>query len=101
MLLSKSKFITKKYYNLLNYDQIQKDFQRKGIEYDPLKQEAIVDEIKETYSANYFLTNGVSGSPSDIPVFIVGMPRSGTTLTDQILAMHPKITSIGCGRKLS
>lgn len=29
------------------------------------------------------------------PVFIVGMPRSGTTLTEQILAAHPKVAGIG------
>ena len=29
------------------------------------------------------------------PVFIVGMPRSGTTLTEQILAAHPQISGIG------
>jgi len=31
------------------------------------------------------------GDPSDVPVFIVGMPRSGTTLVEQILASHPQV----------
>lgn len=31
------------------------------------------------------------GNPSPLPVFIVGMPRSGTTLIEQILASHPKV----------
>jgi tetratricopeptide (TPR) repeat protein len=31
------------------------------------------------------------GNPSQLPVFIVGMPRSGTTLIEQILASHPKV----------
>lgn len=34
--------------------------------------------------------NGV-GDPSDFPIFIVGMPRSGTTLVEQVLAAHPHV----------
>ena len=29
------------------------------------------------------------------PIFIVGMPRSGTTLAEQILASHPKVAGLG------
>ena len=32
-----------------------------------------------------------SGDPSELPIFIVGMPRSGSTLTEQILASHPLV----------
>lgn len=35
------------------------------------------------------------GHPSDRPLFIVGMPRSGTSLTEQILSRHPGIHSVG------
>lgn len=35
------------------------------------------------------------GNPSDVPVFILGMPRSGTTLVEQILASHPKVFGAG------
>ncbi|MGH8371740.1 MAG: tetratricopeptide repeat-containing sulfotransferase family protein, partial [Gammaproteobacteria bacterium] len=35
------------------------------------------------------------GNQTDLPVFIVGMPRSGTTLTEQILARHPTVHSGG------
>lgn len=35
------------------------------------------------------------GSPSDKPVFVVGMPRSGTTLIEQILGSHPDIYPAG------
>mgnify|MGYP000585215975 CR=1 FL=1 len=35
------------------------------------------------------------GDQTDIPVFIVGMPRSGTTLTEQILASHPAMHGAG------
>lgn len=35
------------------------------------------------------------GHPSDAPIFIVGPPRSGTTLMDRILSSHPEVTSAG------
>jgi tetratricopeptide (TPR) repeat protein len=35
------------------------------------------------------------GEPSSIPVFILGMPRSGSTLVEQILASHPKVFGAG------
>jgi hypothetical protein len=35
------------------------------------------------------------GDPSSVPIFIVGMPRSGTTLIEQILASHPKVFGAG------
>lgn len=35
------------------------------------------------------------GDPSDRPVFIVGMPRSGTSLTEQVLSRHPQIHALG------
>ncbi len=35
------------------------------------------------------------GDPSRVPVFVLGMPRSGTTLTEQIIASHPDIRGAG------
>ncbi len=35
------------------------------------------------------------GHPSPVPIFIVGMPRSGTTLVEQILAGHPQVFAAG------
>ncbi|MFP6557527.1 sulfotransferase [Paraburkholderia sp. B3] len=35
------------------------------------------------------------GDPSEIPVFVIGMPRSGSTLVEQILASHPQIGGVG------
>ncbi len=36
-----------------------------------------------------------AGDPSDVPVFVLGMPRSGTTLTEQIIASHPEVYGAG------
>jgi Sulfotransferase family len=35
------------------------------------------------------------GHPSAVPVFIIGMPRSGTTLIEQILASHARVFGAG------
>src|ERR1700758_4101562 len=35
------------------------------------------------------------GSPDRTPVFILGMPRSGTTLVEQIVSMHPEVAPGG------
>jgi hypothetical protein len=35
------------------------------------------------------------GDPSPLPIFILGMPRSGTSLVEQILASHPKVKALG------
>ncbi|HYD17174.1 MAG TPA: sulfotransferase, partial [Patescibacteria group bacterium] len=37
----------------------------------------------------------IAANDSDRPVFIVGMPRSGSTLIDQVLSSHPDVTSLG------
>lgn len=45
-------------------------------------------------------TSGASGSDSDAPIFIVGMPRSGTTLVESILSRHPDVHAAGEMRDL-
>ena len=36
-----------------------------------------------------------AGDPSRVPIFVLGMPRSGTTLTEQIIASHPDVFGAG------
>ena len=50
---------------------------------------ARIDSIIESYSRDFFASRRRHGLGSDQPVFIVGLPRSGTTLTEQIIAAHP------------
>jgi hypothetical protein len=40
-------------------------------------------------------TKSGEGDPSSLPIFLIGMPRSGTTLVEQILASHPKVHGAG------
>jgi hypothetical protein len=48
-------------------------------------------EIARALSPQTFSTLSGAGDPSRRPVFIVGMPRSGTSLVEQILASHPDV----------
>ncbi|PBC03096.1 sulfotransferase [Mesorhizobium sp. WSM3860] len=54
-----------------------------------------VDATIETFTPELVASLAAHGNPSEVPVFIVGMPRSGTTLTEQICASHPEVHGAG------
>jgi tetratricopeptide (TPR) repeat protein len=56
---------------------------------------ARVDGLIETFDAEFFEERRELGMGTDQPVFIVGLPRSGTTLTEQIIAAHPLLHGAG------
>jgi tetratricopeptide (TPR) repeat protein len=51
--------------------------------------------IAATFSTPLLETLAGHGAASSMPIFVLGMPRSGTTLVEQILASHPAITGAG------
>jgi Flp pilus assembly protein TadD len=54
-----------------------------------------VDSLIATFDGAFFASHASAGTASDRPVLIVGMPRSGTTLVEQILASHPAVHGAG------
>jgi tetratricopeptide (TPR) repeat protein len=68
---------------------------RYGADYDGAKVSARVDSIIGSFDAEWIRQWQLRGNPSQRPVFIVGMPRSGTSLTEQILASHPAVFGAG------
>lgn len=68
---------------------------RKSINYRTSDSETRVDNIIRLFSKEYFENTQDSGIADRRPIFIVGMPRSGTTLVEQILASHSKVTGAG------
>ena len=56
---------------------------------------ALVDAIMKVFSADFMRRAPRAAERADHLIFIVGMPRSGTTLIEQILASHPQV--FGCG----
>jgi tetratricopeptide (TPR) repeat protein len=59
--------------------------------YDPEIMEASAREQRETCTAEFFATRAGVGAPDRDPIFIVGLPRSGSTLLEQILASHSQV----------
>lgn len=68
---------------------------QRGWHYDPDEHAQRFDRIIDTFSAGFFARTAGMGNSSRVPIFIVGMPRSGTTLTEQILASHPRVFGAG------
>jgi tetratricopeptide (TPR) repeat protein len=81
----------------LSFESYQKanGLKRKSITYVPKKSSAYIDQIIRVYSKQYVQDKASFGSESELPVFIVGMPRSGTTLVEQIVSSHPQVTGAG------
>jgi tetratricopeptide (TPR) repeat protein len=54
-----------------------------------------IDGVIETFTPAYLASHLESGDRSELPVMVLGMPRSGTTLVEQIISSHPD--SVGAG----
>ncbi len=63
--------------------------------YDENAVRATIKSIRKVFTGDFLASHGDMGHPSERPVFIVGMPRAGTTLTDQILSAHSQVSSVG------
>ena len=55
----------------------------------------LIDAIIDTCDAGWLEGAAVNDDPGAVPVFIVGLPRTGTTLTERILSSHSEIESAG------
>ncbi len=62
--------------------------QRSLESYDPVRTEVANNELREVFNAELFAEKSGLGNPDPAPIFIVGLPRSGSTLLEQILASH-------------
>ena len=70
--------------------------------YDPKLADELIGQLLDVFSAEYFRKRMDWGEPSELPVFVCGMPRSGSTLIQQIAASHPQIHGAGnCGTSLA
>jgi tetratricopeptide (TPR) repeat protein len=67
----------------------------KGRGFDRAADDAHVRGLIAMFSPSVFQVTAGLGSPSELPVFVVGMPRSGTTLVEQILSSHSDVVGAG------
>ncbi len=71
---------------------------RRQVEHDEAAAMRMFERIRAVFSAELMRSKAGRGDPSSLPIFILGMPRSGSTLIEQILASHPKV--FGAGERL-
>ena len=64
-------------------------------DFDPDAWDRETDAIIDTHDETWFRDATRSSIPDESPVFLVGMPRSGTSLLEQILASHPEAGGVG------
>ena len=83
--------------NDLSFEHLLKGnaIHRKRIVYDEAMTLDLFGHMPQLLSADVLKAKRGMGDPSASPVFIVGMPRSGSTLIEQILASHPQVFGAG------
>ncbi len=68
---------------------------REVTDFDLAAERANIGRIVNAFDADVFQQFAGVGDPSELPVFVLGMPRSGTTLVEQILDSHPQVHGAG------
>ena len=71
------------------------EWRKRGQEYDPKEYELLVSRMIAVCTPDFFERVRGFGLESEVPVFVVGLPRSGTTLIEQILASHSQVFGAG------
>ncbi|MBT5751482.1 MAG: tetratricopeptide repeat protein [Rhodospirillaceae bacterium] len=93
--------LAKAYADLKAYDQAFQHLvegntlHRATFDYDAAKDEKHVENIMAVCNEAFFSRLEGQGSPDETPVFIFGMPRSGTTLIEQVLSRHSQVFGAG------
>jgi tetratricopeptide (TPR) repeat protein len=68
---------------------------RKIEEYNEKNNTRLFQVMAKVLNREFLSAPGQAGCQSDVPVFILGMPRSGTSLIEQILSSHPEVFGAG------
>jgi tetratricopeptide (TPR) repeat protein len=83
------------YPRALEHYRIGAKLRREQLKYDEADTLDFFERIKAAFTKETFDQRRFEGNPSRVPVFIVGMPRSGSTLVEQILSSHPDTYGAG------
>jgi tetratricopeptide (TPR) repeat protein len=80
-----------------SFEQLRRGnaLKRRQIPYDEAATLALFEHIRAMFTPELMRAFGSAGEPSPVPVFVIGMPRSGTTLIEQIMASHPQVFGAG------
>lgn len=85
----------KDYESSFNYIIEANKIKRGTYEYSTRADSDYFERVKQVFSPNFFASAATSGCIDETPIFILGMPRSGTTLVEQILSSHPEVYGAG------
>ncbi len=75
--------------------QVGASIKRSITDYDPAENDRLTDDLIEAFDQQMIERMREYAVSSDRPIFVLGMPRSGTTLTESILNAHPKVFGAG------
>ena len=64
---------------------------RRTVHWDADEHHAYIEKIAAFFQPAFFESKSQSGNPSSAPIFIVGLPRAGSTLLEQIVASHSQV----------
>jgi len=81
-------------YRLAN-DLKREVYRRDKKAFDPRKHLGLIDTLIDVFTPELFQRTQCFGADTEVPVFVVGMVRSGTSLVEQILASHPQVFGAG------
>jgi len=93
--------LSKVYDDLADYGRsfkhlkLASDEVRRTIKYDVNEDERLFAAIKKVFSREFFTQHGLTEGRGKGVIFILGMPRSGTTLVEQVLSSHSKVVARG------
>ncbi|MDH4107936.1 MAG: sulfotransferase [Gammaproteobacteria bacterium] len=64
---------------------------RRSVQWDADEHHADIERVRSFFQPGFFESQRDAGNPSPAPIFIVGLPRAGSTLLEQILASHSRV----------
>ncbi len=77
--------------NAFKYYQVGNRIKTAQQPFDKQQHDVQIDNIIKIFDSEFFDQRQGWGNQANLPIFIVGMPRSGTTLVEQIISLHPSV----------
>tara|TARA_B100001057_G_C22858417_1_gene953532 strand:+ start:117 stop:1658 length:1542 start_codon:yes stop_codon:yes gene_type:complete len=84
----------KNYKKAFNYISLGNKLKRKNLSYKIENDQMLFNQIKNFFK-DYNFDENINHKKEINPIFILGMPRSGTTLVEQIISSHKKVDGLG------
>lgn len=93
--LGQSHEYRKDYQQAFNYFSAGNALKRNTVNYDISAEKQAFDEIIEVFNEDFIVSHANVGFADETPIFILGMPRAGTSLVEQILSCHADVFGAG------